>query len=347
MSDLHHLGLTSPLENIDDMVSHLELSLSSKNLTAPQKIQALRDLLADDIGENRMFQDACQSIISRLQHDMANVPTISIVNAHVLLSNPTVLSRLQMDSLQTVVGGDIAFRISCLEELRRIGRMDLLFKQVGHLSHWKEGQAMIHIMVTTATSDQLSRVFMEFIHNRFSSYVDRSFGPHIFREESIDALFSAVISRANVSTLYALATEFKKGAAAIGLPAEQFDRYASVVTVKLAAAQMRDELSGLVDLTHSPAAHAESDAFWVADLPPKEEVTSSGTYIPPQLPPAASPVVNPPTRMIRPPFAPGNLPNFAPAPSPPPAPPAPLPPRRSDSEDESAAFDFGDDDSQS
>lgn len=334
MSDLHHLGSTPPLENIDDMVSHLELSLAAKNLTALQKIQVLRDLIADDLGANRMFQDACQSIISRLQHDMANVPTTSIVNAHVLLSNPTVLSRLQMDSLQTVVGGDIAFRISCLEELRRMGRTDLLFKQIGRLTHWKEGQAMIHIMVTTATSDQLSRIFMEFIHHRFSNYADRSFGATIFREESVDALFSAVISRATVPALYAIASEFKKGAAAIGLPPEQFDRYASAVMVKLTATQMRDELSGLVDVSSLATEHPESSAFWAESLPPRHLVTTSGMFTPPEPSLPGLSVANPPTRMDRP--LPLHIPNFA---------PAPLPPRRGDSADESAAFGSADDNS--
>lgn len=322
------------------MVSHLELSLAAKNLTALQKIQVLRDLMADDLGANRMFQDACQSIISRLQHDMANVPTISIVNAHVLLSNPTVLSRLQMDSLQTVVGGDIAFRISCLEELRRMGRMDLLFKQVGHLSHWKEGQTMIHIIASTATSDQLSQVFMEFIHNRFSSYADRSFGPHVYREESIDMLFSAIISRATIPMLYAIASEFKKGAAAIGLPPEQFDRYVSAITVKLTATQMRDELSGLVDMSSLATEHPESSAFWVASLPPQNLVTASGVFTPPEPSLSGPSAISPPTRMDRP--LPLRIPNFAPVPS---LPPAPLPPRRADSADESAAFGSDDDNS--
>lgn len=333
MSDLHHLGSTPHLENIDDMVSHLELSLASKNLTVPQQIQALRDLMADDLGMNQTFHDACQSIISRLQHGMANLPTISIVNAHALLSNPHILSRLQVDSLQTVVGGDIAFRISCLEELRSMGRMDLLFKQIGHLSHWKEGQAMIHIVVSAATSDQLFQIFMEFLHNHFSSYADRSFGSHIYREESIDSLFSAVISRATVPMLYAIAAEFKKGATAVGLATEQFDRYASVVAVKLAAMQMRNEFSGLIDISPLSGGRAESSAFWTEALPPRNDITSNGVFVPPEL--SSVPSVVPPTRILPTSFVLGNLPRFAPAPSPP---PAPLPPRRGDSADESAAF---------
>lgn len=315
------------------MVSHLETSLAAKKLTAPQKIQVLRDLVAYDLGANRMFQDACHSIISRLQRDMVDLPTIAIVNAHILLSNPNILSRLQMDSLQAVVGGDIAFRISCLEELRRMGRMDLLLKQIGHLGHWREGQTMIHIMVSTATSAQLSHVFMEFIHNRFSNYADRSFGSNIFREESIDALFSAVISRATVPTLYAIAADFKKGAAAIGLPTEQFDRYASVVTVKLTAAQMRDEFSGLVDVSSASTAHVESSAFWAEELPPQVDATSNSVFIAPTSPPSA---INPPTRIDRPPFSLGSLPTFAPAPR-----------RDPHMNDESAGFELPEDESSS
>jgi len=329
MSDLHHLGSVSLLENFDDMVSHLEQSLAAKNLTATQKIQVLRDLMADDIGANRVFQDACQSIISRLHHGMTNIPTISIANAHVLLNNSTVLSRLQVEPLQAVVGGDIAFRISCLEVLRGLGRMDLLFKQIGHLTHWREGQTMIQIITSKATPDQLSRVFMEFVHNRFSNYTDRSFGPDIYREEFIDMLFSAVISRATVEELYVIAAEFQKGAAAIGLPPEQFDRYTSVVTVKITASQMRDELSGLVDVPSLP--DMQSSAFWATSLPPQNPVTASGVFTPPG--PSLSDV-NPPTRVDR--RFPPNIPHFAPA-----SPSTVPPPRR----DESAAFGSDEDNS--
>lgn len=320
-----------PLDTIDAIVSHLEVSLASKKLTIPQQLQMLRELMASELGVNPLFHEACQKIVSRLTRESFDLPTVSISNARSVLSHPNVLLRLRTHSLQDVVGGDIAFRVSCIEELVRKHQTEILFKQVAHLNHWKEGQAMIQALVYAATPDQLFHVLMECIYNRFSNNGENHFGPNIYREESIDVLFSATVSRSSTPALYQIASEFAKGAAAIGLPPEQFDRYNSLITVRLMAVQMKDELSGLIDVSAPPQEHPESSAFFVEEVaPPREEITGVGrvSSLPSfTLPSVASPssIINSPTRVLR-------MPTFAPAVPPPSQ-------RRSvDDEGDSAAF---------
>lgn len=341
------------LDDVDAIVSHLEVSLASKNLTLSQKIQTLRELMASELGVNRVFHEACQNLTTRYTHESFDLPTTAIINARVLLADPNVLLRLRTDPLQEVVGGDIALRVSCIEELVKKNQTDILLKQVGYLNHWREGQAMIQGLVYLANPNQLFQVLMECIHNRFSHNGENHFGPSVYREETIDLLFSTVVSRATIPMFYRIATEFKNGPAAVGLPLEQFNRYHSSLVVRLTASQIKDELSDLIDISAPHEVHPESSAFFVEDAtPPREEITQErGPFSLPvfNLPPVVAPSIeSPPTRVLRSPLA-NNMPSFAPAPSSPQrrtgeafSGQVSLPPRRDDSEDDSAAFDFGD-----
>ncbi len=338
------LDSVPPLDDVNAIVSHLEVSLASKKLTLPQKIQTLRELMASELRMNRMFYEACQNLTTRYTHESFDLPITAIVNARVLLADPNVLLRLRTDPLQEVVEGDIALRVSCIEELVTEHQVDILLKQVGSLNHWREGQAMIQGLVYAANPNQLFSVLMECIHNRFFNNGENHFGPSVYREEMIDVLFSAVVSRATIPALYQIATEFKNGPAAAGLSLEQFNRYYSLLVVRLTASQIKDELSDLIDISVPHEVHPESSAFFVGDglfslpvftLPPPAVVMPSAIEIPP-------------TRVFRSPLA--NVPSFAPAPSSPQRQPTgeafggqvSLPPRRDGSEDDSIAFDLGD-----
>lgn len=344
---MNHPDDIPPLEDMDAIVAHLESSLDAKKLTMPQKVQVLRDLMGSDLGADQIFHDACQSIISRLHRESFDLPTAAIQNARSLLTHPAVLLQLQTNSLQSVVGGDIAFRVNCIEELRRLGRTDILLKQVGHLGHWREGQAMIQALISVGIPEQLFQVMMRFIQGQFSNHGEYHFGPDIYREESIDALFSVVISKATIPMLTQISSEFEKGAAVIGLPPEQFARYASSIAVIFTASQIKHELSGLIDTTHLPVSHPESDAFWIPHVPAFHDATSSGEpALPLQIPSQPNPQ-SPPTRIDRPVV----VPFFKPVQLPPRHQPAdeafsggvyvpPLPPRGSHAEAESESFEL-------
>lgn len=347
VKNMNHPDNIPPLEDMDAMIAHLETSLDAKKLNVPQKIQVLRDLMGSGLGANQMFYDACQYIISALHRTSFDLPTAAIQNARFLLAHPTVLSQLQSNSLQSVVGGDIAFRVNCIEELRRIGRTDILLQQVGRLGHWKEGQAMIHALLSTGTTEQLFQVLMRFIQGKFSHRGEYSFGPDIYREESIDALVSAVISRATIPMLSQISIEFEKGAA-IGLPPEQFARYASSVAVIFTASQIRHEFSDLIDTTRSSVAHPESSAFWVPSVPAFQHDTPLSDVVLP-VHPSVQPS-SPPTKIDRP-----SIPSFKPVLLPPRHQPAneaphsridtpPLPPRGLYANDESEGFSLLPDD---
>ncbi len=249
---MNHLDVPAPLEDPQAIEAYITLFLDSQKLTTLEKIQALRNLMASDLRMDAVFHDCCQDIILQLHRASADVPTTTVPDPRTLLMGRAVLLRLETMPLQAVVGGNIAFRVSCIEELGRMHRADLLIRQIGHLHHWKEGQAMIQTLLRTATPDQLFQVLVELIRSRFGSYV--------YREESVDLLFSAVVNRASYIDLAQLALELKKS-----LVSEQCERYASMVRVGLVASQMKDELSSLIDVSSSSSAHAQSGAFILDD----------------------------------------------------------------------------------
>ncbi len=312
-----------PVEDSRKINDYLESSLASRKLTLDEKTQILRDLMGSDLGMNPTFHMCCENMLRRLRQESLDSPTITIASAHVFLNNPNVLLSLETSPLRAIVDGDIAFRVLCIAELGRMGRTDILLKQIGYLSHWKEGHAMVQTLLRFATTEQLFYVLMVGIYNQFSNKGPYHFGPDVYREEVIDMLFSAVVSRASLSMLHDISSELAKGNAAVGLHNEQFQRYSSLVATRLISSQMKQELPGLIDITSSPVQHPESSAFWIGEGTVSGSDRPVETFLPPPL--------SSPTRIDR-----LAIPRFGPAVFPP----------RPDREDDSAPFGIGGEDSQ-
>lgn len=333
------------LDTHKEVMAHLKLVLSQRPLSVDQKIQVLRDLMASELGGgNVLFYDCCQEMITQLHRltHVASAPLVPGMNAGNFLADPLVLETLTTEYLETVAGRNIAFRVSCIEELGRAGRFDILQRHVGHVHHWKEGQALLKTLLYVATSDQIFEVLLKFIHARFSNEGFGRFGADVYREESIDGLVNAVVARSDLTMLRRLSEEFRRGNRLMQLHPEQLDRYDSQITAALVASEVRKDLTGLIRLpgTSSHPGHAESSAFPILDLsvshlgrplmtPVAGETPAAGTpqHEPTRVLPRPAGLTPPSGSALNTPFDDlftGSLP--------------PLPPRGSYADDESSGF---------
>lgn len=330
---------TSPLDTRKGVMAHLKLSVMDKPLSVDQKIQILRDLMSGELGAgNALFHDCCEEMIIQL-HRLTpaalplRVPGMNAVN---FLADPLVLEALMVEYLENVADRNVAFRVSCIEELGRIGRVDILLRHVGHVRHWKEGQALLRTLIYVASPNQIFDVLQRFIRARFFDEGSSRFGADIYREESMDGLVNAVVAHSDLTMLRQLNDEFRKGWRLLRLHPEQFDRYDSQITAALVACEVRADLAGLIRLTgRSHPGHAESAAFPVMDLGgftgagrplvPAVGVETSATSEPTRILPRPTGLTPPPDSALSAPVDPvtGSL---------------PLPPRGSHADDESFAF---------